>query len=83
MAQTKVHLDPAVLEDLQALAARSEENLDHLLNRLLREALDRHRLGTPPSSSGFMARWITKDMKAKVDLSDKDALHEILDRSEA
>lgn len=25
-------------------------------------------------------RWITKDMKAKVDLSDKDALYKILDR---
>ncbi len=25
-------------------------------------------------------RWITKDMKAKVDLSDKDAVYEILDR---
>lgn len=50
MVSTKVQLDPTVLEDLQALAARSEENLDHLLNRLLRDALDRRRTPQPPTS---------------------------------
>lgn len=56
MASTKVHLDPAVLEDLQALAAHSAENLDHLLNRLLREALDRRRT---PQTSATRFQWHT------------------------
>lgn len=82
MAKTKVHLDSTVLEDLQALAARSEENLDHLLNRLLREALDRRRVAKVRTETDFASRWITQDMKAKVDLSDKEAVYEILDRTD-
>lgn len=67
MAKTKVHLDSTVLEDLQALAARSEENLDHLLSRLLREALDRRRVAKARTETDFASRWITQDMKAKDD----------------
>ncbi|HVF65488.1 MAG TPA: antitoxin [Casimicrobiaceae bacterium] len=74
--RTTIDIDDPILKDLKRLQRREGKSLGRLVSDLLAEALARYQ-SNPPAATGF--RWISQDMGMRVDLSDKDALHDAMD----
>jgi hypothetical protein len=77
--RTTLDIDTPVLEELKRLQkkqATEKKSLGRLVSELLTEALAR-REREVRESVGF--EWVSKQMKALVDLEDKDALYAELD----
>lgn len=77
MPRTTVDIDAPILEDLKRLQKREGKSLGRLISDLLAQALGerrRARAGTRPPFA-----WTSRPMGARIDLSDKDALHAALD----
>ena len=75
--RTTLDIDEPILRDLRRLKEKEGKSLGRLVSDLLAEALKK--------KTQFAARqrvpvWITRPMHARVDLSDKEAVHRILDR---
>ena len=69
--RTTLDLDDHVFRELKQLQAKEGKSLDRLVSDLPARALAEDATCaavSPPS-------WIAKPMRARVDLSDKDALH--------
>ncbi len=79
MPRTTLDIDGPILRDLKRLQRRERKSLGRLVSDLLARAL---RQGDARPSGPASFRWISRAMKAQVDLADKDALHEALDRSD-
>ena len=77
MARTTLDLDPQVLEGLKRLQVREKKPMGRLASDLLAEALARH--GSSRQSPQPL-RWNSGDLEARVDLGDKEAIYEKLDR---
>ena len=69
--RTTLDLDDRILRELKQLQAKEGKSLDRLVSDLLTRALaeDATRTAGSPSS------WIAKPMHARVNLSDKNAVH--------
>jgi hypothetical protein len=76
MARTTVDIDQPILRDLKRLQKQEGKSLGRLVSDLLAEALTRHKAarGQP-----VPFRWVSRPMRARVDLSDKEALYAALD----
>ena len=70
-------LEKPILDELKALGRINKRSLGQVASQLLAEALVQKKRKTR-SSSKF--RWKSQPMRARVDLSDKDAIFAILDR---
>ncbi len=70
-------IDTPLLRDLKRLQKREKKSLGRIISDLLADALSRRTSGraTPPAF-----RWVSRPMRARVDLSDKEALTAVLDR---
>lgn len=79
MARTTVNIDRPILQDLKRLQKQEKKPLGQLMSELLREALARRRAKSVPAPS---FDWKHKPMKARIDITDKDALYAALDRDE-
>ena len=77
MPRTTLDIDPPILRDLKRLQKREGKSLGRLVSDLLARALHQRDARSPGPSS---FRWIARSMRARVDLADKDALYEALDR---
>ena len=69
--RTTLDLDDHLLRELKQLQAKEGKSMDRLVSDLLTRALAEDATCaavSPPS-------WISKAMRPRVDLSDKDALH--------
>lgn len=69
-------LDGPILQELKRLQKVEGKSLGRLVSDLLAQAMAarRARRTAPPAF-----HWTTRAMKARIDLADKDALHEALD----
>ncbi len=76
MARTTVDIDAPILKDLKRLQKREGKSLGRLISDLLAEALARKRAAR---SQPVPFRWASRSMRARVDLSDKDALYAALE----
>jgi hypothetical protein len=76
MARTTLDIDTPILRELKKLRKEQGRSLGKIVSQLLAEALARQR--TAPAASPL--RWVARPMHALVDLSDKDAIHAVLDR---
>lgn len=76
MARTTVDIDQPVLDEVKRLAGSEGKSLGAAVSELLVEALDRRKR---ESERPEPFRWTSKAMGARVDLSDKEAVYEILD----
>lgn len=77
MPRTTINLDPSVLDQLKLRQHQEHKPLSDLVNQLLVQALAETEPGEgtcPP------LRWTSTAMHARIDLEDKDALMEALDR---
>lgn len=80
MTRTTVDIDQPILDEVKRLAGSEGKSLGAVVSELLLEALDRHER---KSDRPEPFRWTSKPMGARVDLSDKEAVYEILDDLDA
>ncbi|HKK18859.1 MAG TPA: hypothetical protein VJ952_09295 [Opitutales bacterium] len=78
--RTTLDIDKPVLDELKKLQKQEKRSLGQLTSSLLAEVLQTKQTEASVSSSTEL-EWTTSRMGAKVDLSDKDALHRALDAS--
>ena len=76
MARTTLDIDSPILQELKALQKQQHRSLGQLVSQLLAEAL---ALRKHPKVSSSSLDWVSRPMYARVDLSDKEGLHAILD----
>lgn len=79
MPRTTVDIDAPILKDIKQLQRREGKSLGRLVSDLLAEALGQRR-GRRPEPVSF--RWIAQPLGLKVDLRDKDAVWQALDRAD-
>ena len=77
MPRTTIDIDAPILRDLKRRQKREGKSLGRLVSDLLAEALHQ-RKGERDGPSPF--RWIARSMRAQIDLADKEAVYEVLDR---
>jgi hypothetical protein len=75
MPRTTVDIDAPILRDLKKLQRREGKSLGRLISDLLATALARE-----PDEPRAPFRWTSKEMGARIDVTDKDAVYSILDR---
>jgi len=76
MPRTTVDIDGPVLEDLKRIQKREGKSLGRTTSDLLAEAISHYgdKRRKPPAF-----RWISRPMKARVDLADKEAVRAAAD----
>ena len=75
--RTTLDIDDPVLRELKQLQTKEGKSLGRLVSDLLARALKED--ATPPAATAPPV-WIAKPMGARVNLSDKEAVHRALDR---
>jgi hypothetical protein len=78
MPRTTIDIDAPILRDLKRRQKREGKSLCRLVSDLLAQALHQSKAEAGPSSF----RWIARSMRAQVDLADKEAVCEALDRQD-
>lgn len=79
MARTTIDIDTPILKEIKSLQKREHRSLGQLISQLLAEALVQRKHSQPDSDLQWA--WVSQPMKARVDLTDKDAVYAILDES--
>ena len=74
--RTTLDIDDPILRDLKRLQQREGKSLGRLVSDLLAQSLAAQR-GGRPAPAPF--QWTSQAMGARIDLRDKDALHDALD----
>lgn len=75
--RTTIDIDDPILEDLKRVQRREGKSLGRLVSDLLAQALATADSKCQAAAPVFA--WRSKDMRAKVDLSDKNALLDAMD----
>lgn len=78
MPRTTIDIDAPILRDLKRLQKRERKSLGRLVSDLLAQALG-PRATLPSRDREFS--WISRRMGARVDLADKEAVREALEKS--
>jgi len=79
MSRTTLDIDGTVLEQLRRRAAAERKSMGQVASEMLAPAL----AGSDVASEARPLQWIGKGMgKPKIDLEDKDALWQLLDREQ-
>jgi len=75
MVEQLVHIEPTVLRQIEQIQREEGKPLERVVSELLTDALSRRkRAGTAQLD------WISKPMRARFDLSDKERLYTTLDQ---
>ena len=77
MPRTTIDIDAPILRDLKRRQKQEGKSLGRLVSDLLAQALHHGKVGQGGRSS---FRWITRSMRAQIDLADKEAIYQALDR---
>jgi hypothetical protein len=75
--RTTVDIDDPILKEVKGLRTAEGKSLGRLISDLLAQALHRRKAAGGTIES---PRWVSKGMGARVDLTDKDALHSAMER---
>jgi len=73
MPRTTVDIDASVLRELKKRQKREHKPLGQLVSELVAKAIDVEDTTARPF------RWVSRDLRPRIDLEDKDALWAILD----
>jgi hypothetical protein len=73
--RTTLDIDAPILREVKALQEREGRSMGAVVSELLSEALARRR----STCARPLFRWISRDMNALVDLSDREAVYAALD----
>jgi hypothetical protein len=78
MPRTTLDIDGSILREIRALHQKEGRTMGKIVSELLAEALaQRKRPGEEVSLT-----WVSRPMRAMVDLADKEALYAVMDRDE-
>ena len=77
MARTTIDIDNPILKEIKNLQKKDGRSLGKIVSQLLAEALNQHKT----TAKAHRVKWASRPMAALLDLSDKDTLHKILDKS--
>lgn len=75
--RTTIDIDDPILKDLKRLQRREGKSLGRLVSDLLAQALVSAHSAEAAAAHAF--NWHSRPMKAKVDLTDKDAILDAMD----
>ena len=75
--RTTIDIDNPVLEKLKAMQKREGKSLGRLVSDLLAPALRQQAEAGGSADRRF--EWTAQSMEARVDLADRDALHDAMD----
>lgn len=75
--RTTIDIDDPLLKELKRLQKAKGKPLGRLVSDLLAQAIHAQRGSSGKPSP---AAWVSKDMGARLDLMDKEALHAAMDR---
>jgi len=78
MPRTTVDIDTPVLKELKSLQKKERRSLGQLISQLLAEALARRK--TPTKAQPF--KWMSRPMRALIDLADKEAVYLTLSKKQ-
>jgi hypothetical protein len=67
-----------ILREIRSLQQKEGRSLGRIISELLAEALARRQTRMPDPQ----LKWVSRPMRARVDLSDKEAVYALLDRDE-
>jgi hypothetical protein len=73
MPRTTVDIDASVLRELKKRQKREQKPLGQLVSELVAKAIEVEDTTTPSF------RWVSRDLRPRIDLEDEDALWAILD----
>jgi hypothetical protein len=76
MARTTIDIDDPILKEIKAIQKEDGRSMGKIVTQLLAEALSKQQ--SADKKSAF--KWISRSMRSRVDLSDKDEVYRILDR---
>lgn len=79
MPRTTIDIDAPIFRDLKRRQKQEGKSLGRVVSDLLAQALHQSKLDQASSTS---FRWIARSMHAQIDVADKEAVHEALDREE-
>jgi hypothetical protein len=74
--RTTVDIDDPVLKDLKKLQKKEGKSLGRLISDLLAQAIGGLKSAKTPTRS---IRWISKDMGARVDVADAEAVYSAME----
>jgi hypothetical protein len=74
--RTTVDIDAPVLKDLRRLQRKEGKSLGRLISDLLAQALGERKSAKAPTRE---PKWISKQMGARVDLADHEALYAVME----
>jgi hypothetical protein len=74
--RTTVDIDDPVLKDLKKLQQKEGKSLGRLMSDLLAQAIGERKSAKTPSRP---IRWISKDMGARVDVADAEAVYAVME----
>ena len=75
--RTTLDIDDPILRDLKKLQKKEGKSLGRLVSELLAQAL---KTAERPGLAARPPAWISKPMRSRINLSDKDAVYRALDR---
>jgi len=75
--RTTVDIDDPILKDLKKIQEKDGKSLGRLISDLLAQAIGERKSS---KVSAQPARWISKAMGARIDLSDREALYAAMER---
>ena len=75
--RTTVDIDDPILKDLKKIQQKEGKSLGRLISDLLAQAIGELK---SPKASAKRARWISKTMGARIDLSDHEALYAAMEQ---
>jgi hypothetical protein len=74
--RTTIDIDDPILKDLKRLQRREGKSLGRLVSDLLARSLATERAGAAVAPT---LKWVSRPMRARVDLADRDAVLDAMD----
>jgi len=74
--RTTIDIDDPILKEVKKLQKTEGKSLGRMISDLLAQALQRRKRSGPPSEQ---PHWISRNMNARINLDDKEALYAALD----
>ena len=75
--RTTIDIDDPILKEVKKLQKTEGKSLGRMISDLLAQALQRRKRSGPPSEQ---PHWISRNMNARINLDDKEALYAALDQ---
>ena len=75
--RTTIDIDDPILKEVKKLGKTEGKSLGRMVSDLLANALQRRKT---PGRQPEQPRWISRDMSARINLDDKEALYAALDQ---